>query len=100
MIFATVKNKLKTSEVLAVLEKNFGAVEWGDQGTVDMPDAYFWIRRDRMKVKVDNLTSLEFQVKCSDAGAPLVQEVIDVLSQAFDLEILDEPELEGHEFST
>ena len=53
-----------------------------------------------MKVKVDNLTSLEFQVKCSDAGAPLVQEVIDVLSQAFDLEILDEPELEGHEFST
>lgn len=97
MILAIIKDKPNTEELLAVLEKHFGTVEWGDQGTVDMPDAYFWIEREAVKVAVDNLTSLEFQVKCSEIASPLIREVIDVLSKAFRTEILDEPELEAHE---
>ena len=97
MIFASIKDKPKTEDLLAVLKKHFGKVEWGDQGTVDMPDAYFWIERDAVKVAVDNLTSLEFQIKCSDSSSPLIREVIDVLSKAYNTEILDEPEFEAHE---
>jgi hypothetical protein len=97
MIFASIKDKPKTQELLSVLEKHFGKVEWGDQGTLDMPDAYFWVERDSVKVAVDNLTALEFQVKCSETSSPLIREVISVLSRAYRIEILDEPELEAHE---
>ena len=97
MIFATITDKPRTKELLNVLEKHFGKVEWGDQGAVDMPDAYFWIERDSVKVAVDNLTAVEFQVKCSETSSPLIQEVIGVLSKTYRIEILDEPELEAHE---
>jgi len=97
MIFAELKAQPSLSELLIVLQDSFGPVEWGDQGTASAPDAYFWITREGEKVSVDNLTSIAFQVKCTQLDSLLVAEVIEVLSKSFDLKILDTPELEAHE---
>lgn len=84
-------------EILGVLKGGFGRVEWGDQGTEDDPDAYFWVKRGGVRVAVDNFTSLEFQVKCSSSDTLLIQEVVDVLAGSFGVKVYDEPELEAHE---
>ena len=86
-----------TKEVLSVLERDFSKIEWADQGTLDMPDAYFWITEGEYKVEVDNFTSMEFQVKCKNGKLLLIKKVIDVLSKSFSIEVLTSPELEAHE---
>lgn len=83
--------------MLAVLEKEFTNIEWSDQGTEDMPDAYFWVREGKLKVAVDNLASHEYQVKYSQPDASLIIKVIDVLSGSFSIEVFDSPEPEPHE---
>ena len=97
MIFAELAVHPNVEKMLKVLVEGFGDVEWGDQGTKENPDAYFWIKRRGVKVAVDNLTSLEFQVKCAQVDTPLIQEVIDVLAGAFLVKVYDEPEYEAHE---
>ena len=97
MIFAELTERPSVEKILKVLETEFGDVEWGDQGTEGSPDAYFWIRRQGVKVAVDNLTSLEFQVKCARVDAPLLQEVINVLTKCFHVKVYDGPEYEAHE---
>lgn len=97
MIFARLLEYPGTEKVLHVLKNGFGEVEWGDQGTEKDPDAYFWVQRDGAKVAVDNLTSLEFQVKCTTTANSLVADVINALSQNFKVEVFDEPEPEAHE---
>ena len=97
MIFAELTERLSVEHLLKVLETEFGDVEWGDQGTEESPDAYFWIKRQGVKVAVDNLTSLDFQVKCASVDAPLIKEVINVISKCFRVKIYDEPEYEAHE---
>ena len=97
MIFAELTERPNVEKILKVLEKGFGDVEWGDQGTEENPDAYFWIKRRDVTVAVDNLTSLEFQVKCAQVDTPLIQEVINVLVRAFIVKVYDEPEYEAHE---
>ena len=97
MIFAELREYPSTKEMLAVLENEFTNIEWGDQGTEDMPDAYFWVREGKVKVAVDNLGSHEYQVKCRQAGAPLIKKVIDVLSGAFSIKVFETPELEPNE---
>jgi hypothetical protein len=97
VIFAEVTDHPNVEKMLKVLVEVFGEVEWGDQGTKESPDAYFWIKRRGVKVAVDNLTSFEFQVKCAQVDTPLIQEVIDVLAAAFPVKVYDVPEDEGHE---
>jgi hypothetical protein len=97
VIFAELTERPSVNEVLKVLESEFGDVEWGDQGTQESPDAYFWIKRQDVKVAVDNLTSLDFQIKCARVDAPLIKEVINVLSKRFRLKVFDKPEYETHE---
>lgn len=97
MVFAELTERPSVEDLLDVIERRFGEVQWGDQGTQEDPDAYFWIQRQGVTVAVDNLTSFEFQVKCSQAGTPLIQEVIDVLSGAFGVKVYEEPEIEAHE---
>jgi len=84
-------------EILAVLKNKYESVEWADQGTVDNPDAYLWVKSKGALVAVDNLSSIEFQVKCSQTDVPLIQEVIDVLAESFNVNVYDEPEYEAHE---
>lgn len=97
MVFAEIREKLSVEELLNVLKRQFDSIEWGDQGTNESPDAYFWIHQEGVKVSVDNLTSMEFQVKCDRSDSPLIKEVIDVLSQAFKTEVFASPEREAHE---
>ena len=97
MIFAELTERPSVENILTILEKEFGDVEWGDQGTEDSPDAYFWIKRQGVKVTVDNLTSLDFQVKCARVDTALIQEVINVLTKSFGVKVYDEPEYEAHE---
>jgi hypothetical protein len=97
MIFAELTDKPSVKEILTVLENKFGSVEWADQGTEDSPDAYFWIKRKGAKVSIDNLDSLEFQVKSSHSDTPLIQETIEALASFFALKVYGEPEKEPHE---
>lgn len=97
MIFAEITDRPSVREILSILERAFQQVEWADQGTEESPDAYFWIKRKDVTVSVDNLTSLEFKVKSAQPGAPLIQEVIDVLAKPFAVKVYDEPETEAHE---
>ena len=97
MIFAELTERPNVEKILKVLDKGFGDIEWGDQGTAENPDAYFWIKRRGVTVAVDNLTSFEFQVKCARDDAPLIQEVINVLAKTFGVKVYDEPEYEAHE---
>lgn len=97
MIFAELTERPSIEKILKALEKGFGDVEWGDQGTEENPDAYFWIKRGGVTVAIDNLTSMEFQVKCPRADTPLIQEVVGVLAGAFNVKVYDEPEYEAHE---
>jgi hypothetical protein len=97
MIFAKLNEYPSTETMLGVLAKEFDNIEWADQGTEDMPDAYFWIRDGKDTVAVDNLSSHEYQVKSSVRGTPLIQRVIDVLSNSFSVEVFINPELEPHE---
>ena len=97
MIFAELTDKPSVKEILAVLELKFESVEWGDQGTCDLPDAYFWIKQKDVMVSVDNLSSLEFQVKSAQSDASLIQEVIEVLAESFAVKVYEEPDKEAHE---
>ena len=97
MIFAELTERPNVEKILKALEERFGDVEWGDQGTEENPDAYFWIKRGGVTVAIDNLTSLEFQVKCAQVDTPLIQEVINVLASAFIVKVYGEPEYEAHE---
>ena len=97
MIFAELTVQPSVSELLLVLQESFGLIQWSNQGTDSDPDAYFWICREDKKVSVDNLTSPAFQIKCTQLDSCLVREVIKVLSKVFEMKILEEPELEGHE---
>ncbi len=97
MVVAELKEYPSTHELLCVLEKAFKDLEWGDQGMRDMPDAYFWVRDGKLKVAIDNLDSYNFQVKCPKPDAQLVKNVIDVLSKAFSMHILERPVPEPHE---
>lgn len=73
VIFAELAERPSIEKILKVLETEFGDVEWGAQGTEESPDAYFWIKHQGVKVAVDNLTSLDFQVKYSRVDAPLIK---------------------------
>ena len=97
MIFAKFNEYPPTQDVLKVLEEAFKDIEWGDQGTLEMPDAYFWISQDNTKVAVDNLSSHEFQIKCAELDVCLVQIVINELSAVFSIKVLKSPEFEPHE---
>ena len=97
MIFAEIAERTTAGKVLAVLRSEFGEIEWADQGTEESPDAYFWVKQEGVTVAVDNLSSMEFQVKCVHADTPLVREVIDVLRRSFSVKVYDNPELEAHE---
>ena len=97
MIFAELTERPSVDKILKVLETEFENVEWGDQGTEESPDAYFWIKRQGVKVAVDNLSSLDFQIKCTRVGTPLIKEVIEVLSKHFRVKVYDEPKYEAHE---
>lgn len=97
MIFAEVIEHPSVDKILKALETEFEDIEWADQGTEESPDAYFWIKRHGVKVAIDNLTSLDFQIKCARVGAPLIKEVIDVLSKRFRVQVYDAPEYEAHE---
>lgn len=97
MILAELNEYTSTEKVLGVLDKAFENIVWGDQGTIDMPDAYFWITEGGVKVKVDNFCSNEFQVKCVDPNEPLIVKVISILSSEFTVNILSAPKLEPHE---
>lgn len=97
MIFAELENVTDLRDIREVLENKFGLVEWGDQGSQEQPDAYFWVSRDDTKVAVDNLTSTKFQVKCTSPDSPLLLEVLSVLAKTYLIYIYAEPELEAHE---
>jgi hypothetical protein len=97
MVFAKLNEYPRTEAMLGVLTIEFKNIEWADQGTEDMPDAYFWIKDGKDKVSVDNLSSHEYQVKCPVDYSPLIQRVISVLSGSFSVEICESPELEPHE---
>ncbi len=97
MIFAQLDNSTNVTDILKVLENHFGLLEWGDQGSPGQPDAYFWVFRDDVRVAVDNLTSIEFQVKCATPDTSLLQEVLEVLAKEYHIDIYSEPELEAHE---
>lgn len=73
MIYAKLREYPSTKEMLAVLEKEFTNIKWSDQGTEDIPDAYFWVREGKLKVAVDNLASHEYQVKYSQPDASLIK---------------------------
>ena len=96
MIFAEIIDKPRVDELLKTLQ-GFGGIEWADQGTVEEPDAYFWIYSQGIRVSVDNLTSLAFQVKCDQSNPLFVREVIEVLSRIFKINVFEEPEHEAHE---
>jgi len=97
MIFAEIEEQANVKDILEVLEKEFGIIEWGDQGSETNPDAYFWIYRNDVRVAVDNLTSLNFQVKCVSQDNVLVKEVITLLGNSYRVKIFDKPEFEAHE---
>jgi len=97
MIFAEVKNRHNVKEILVTLLDKFDPVEWANQGTLEHTNAYFWVFEKGVKVSVDNLTSLAFQVKCEKSNSALIQKVIDALKKSYEIEVFDKPELEEHE---
>jgi hypothetical protein len=79
------------SQLGAFLEKNFQHLESGLEG-----DSYFWIFDGDDKVAIDTFTSMKHQVKAS-AGGPHVQKVLYALAREFNVKVLEQPQLEGHE---
>ena len=95
MIFATINYKGKYEDfhlpILLHLQENFERVDAGLQG-----DSWIWVYDGENKVAIDTFTSMNHQVK-SEKVNPLIQKVISVLQEKFDVSIYTPPQPEPHE---
>ena len=79
------------SSLVALLGQHFQSLESGLQG-----DSWIWILADGLKVSVDTFTSMHHQVKASQRSW-LLDQVLAILANQYNLRMVDPPALEGHE---
>ncbi len=95
MIFATINYKGKYEDfhlsILLHLQENFERVDAGLQG-----DSWIWVYDGENKVAIDTFTSMNHQVKSEKVNL-LIQKVISVLQEKFDVYIYTPPQPEPHE---
>ncbi len=95
MIFAKIKYEGKYTtrhnEIVEIAKRHFNRIKFGYQA-----DSWVWIYIGDRMVAIDSFSSEKHWVK-SEWDGPHVDIVIDVLKKYYELEILDEPELEPHE---
>ena len=79
-------------ELVEFLQSRFPDIRHGLQG-----DSWIWIFAGDEKVAVDTFSAMKHQVKSEHLNGGLVKQVIEALSERYELTEFDEPELEPHE---
>ena len=79
-------------ELVEYINSKYTKVESGLQG-----DSWIWISDEKCKVAIDTFSSMKHQIKCDTLDCPLVQSVINTLSDRYNLNIFTSPEPEPHE---
>lgn len=94
MLFGKFREYPKFRHLVQFLRNKYSSpkLKFGQQG-----DDWIWIHDGTDEVSLDNFTSFDMEIKCSNPSAPILQEVVDYLSTKYDLDMLDEPEYEAHE---
>ncbi len=96
MIFAEIKYNEHYADfhepLLKHVKSKFKQVDSGHQC-----DSWIWIYEGDHKVMIDTFSSMNHQVKSEKKENPLVQKVIDVLKEKYNVIIFSDPELEAHE---
>lgn len=79
-------------ELVEFINSKYSKVESGLQG-----DSWIWIFNDNCKVAIDTFSSMKHQIKCDTFDCPLVNSLINTLSDRYNLNIYTSPEPEPHE---
>ena len=79
-------------KLVALLGDRFATIQHGHQC-----DSWIWVFENEVRVEVDSFSSMKHQVKCADSASPLVEKVIAVLEECYEVNRYASPELEPHE---
>jgi len=79
------------AELIAFVNRHFSQVDSGMQG-----DSWIWIFDNDEKVRLDTFSSMKHQIKSQKNGW-LVRRVIETLLLSYNVNVYEEPELEGNE---
>ncbi len=79
------------AELVAFVSAHFSQVDSGMQG-----DSWIWIFDNDEKVRLDTFSSMKHQIKSRKNGW-LVRRVIETLLLKYNVNVYEEPELEGNE---